>query len=216
MEQQHPVNETGLCEGILDEARRQGDDLIRRAQAEADDLLAQAKVAADKIRQDALVSAGEEAARRREQLLAAIPVKINRQHALAVEALLQQIHDQARLELEGRQGFDYRSSLLLLAVEAVNRLRGSVREIKLSPADRREFGVGLLHALRSGGDPSLGEAVLAEDPGIKAGVVAEARNGLLCDNQLSSRLARLWPELRRQLAIQSSLADADAPNGGAG
>ena len=36
------------------------------------------------------------------------------------------------------------------------------------------------------------------------------------DNRLLSRLERLWPELRRQIAIRTSLVEKSKPTGGVG
>src|ERR1017187_3447311 len=110
-----------LSKEILAEAERERDEILRRAQLESESLLAAAKVEAVKIRQEKLALARAEAARQCELILAAIPVETGRLRTARVEAILEQIHEEARCQLLALH-FDCHESVVALAADAIRQM----------------------------------------------------------------------------------------------
>ena len=205
-----------LCQEILAEARRARDEILRRARQDAETILTQAHVKAEKIKQEQLARACEEADRRRVLILASVPVEAGRLRATRVEALLQSVFDEARSRLAAREEFDYPGAVMALATEAVSQMAGDAFVVKLSPADRNAFGNTLASGLKQlTARPPLA-ITLAEDPAMTKGggvIVEDAQRQQSWDNRLPSRLQRLWPELRRQIAMQTALVGTKAQSG---
>jgi V/A-type H+-transporting ATPase subunit E len=199
---------------ILAEARRQAEDILRRARAEAEALLAKARAEAEQLRNERLAQARAEASRRAELVLATVSIETARLRALRVEALLQEICDEARRRLQPREGVDHGATLILLTVEAVRQMSGEAFVVKLSPTDRSAFEnlLGAEVARRVGGSPVA--LTFADDASVTGGVIVQDVVGRqVWDNRLTARLERLWPELRRQIAVQAGLV-TDNPKGG--
>lgn len=206
-----------LCAEILAEAQRQSEAILHRARGEAEALLARAVADLEKTRQDRLSAVRAEAARRTELILAAVPVEAARLRAARIEAVLQSIHEEVHRRLLARDGFNYRETILRLAVEAVSRMVGSAFVVKLSPSDRVTLGKGLAEeiARRIERSPPL-IITISDEPAITEGglIVQDAEGRQVWDNRLPMRLERLWPELRRQIALRTSLAAKNNPAGG--
>jgi vacuolar-type H+-ATPase subunit E/Vma4 len=205
-----------LCAEILAEARRESEQLVRRARDEAAALLAQAEAETKRLRQERLVQAGTEAARRKELILATVPVEAGRERSAAIEALLQAICEQARRQLVAQQGFDYRATVIAIASEAISRMTGDTFIVKLLAADRIALGDGLAEAITTRLGRSPLSITIADDPAISEGglVVQDAQGRQTWDNRLPARLERLWPELRRQIAVRASLVEGNSSPGG--
>ncbi len=205
-----------LCAEILADARRASEEIIHRAQREAEALLANAAAEADKARQERLAQARAEAARRKELTLATVPVETGRLRSARIEELLQSVREEVARRLLARAGFDYRETIIALAAEAVKQMPGSAFVVKLSAADGTAFGDGLAEeiARRVGRSPL--HITISKDSAEKdGGVIIEDVGGrLVWDNGLLARLERFWPELRRQIAIQTSLVTESKPAGG--
>lgn len=205
-----------LCAEILADARRASEEIIHRAQREAEALLANAAAEADKARQERLAQARAEAARRKELTLATVPVETGRLRSARIEELLQSVREEVARRLLARAGFDYRETIIALAAEAVKQMPGSAFVVKLSAADGPAFGDGLAEeiARRVGRSPL--HITISKDSAEKdGGVIIEDVGGrLVWDNGLLARLERFWPELRRQIAIQTSLVTESKPAGG--
>jgi len=205
-----------LSEEILAEAKRECDEILRRAQRESESLLATATAEADKIRQEKLDAARAEAARRSELMLATVPVEAGRLRAARIEAILENIREAARRQLESRH-FDGYETMVALAAEAIRRMPGTDFVLKLSAADHAVFGDKLTGEIcqRTGRSP-LKLAIAADPTVTDGGVIVQDADGLrIWDNRLLSRLDRLWPELRRQIAMRTALVGKNAPAGGA-
>ncbi|MGD0745863.1 MAG: V-type ATP synthase subunit E family protein [Verrucomicrobiota bacterium] len=201
---------------ILAEAGRECDEILRRAQRAAESLLAAAKAEADKIRLEMLNVARAEAARRSELLLATVPVEAGRLRAARLEAILENIREAARRQLRSRHS-DGPESVVALAAEAIRRMPGTDFVLKLSAADHAAFGDKLAGEIcqRAGRSP-LKLAIAADPTVASGGVIVQDANGLrIWDNRLPSRFERLWPELRRQIAVRTALVDKSVPTGGA-
>ena len=205
-----------LREEILADARRESEGIIRRAQQEAETLLANAAADADKVRQERLDQARVEAARRKELILATVPVEAGRLRAARVEALLQSVCDEVRRRLLAREGLDYRETIVALAAEAVSQMAGETFAVKLSPPDRADLGAGLAEEIvRRVGRLPL-SITLSNETTITGGglLVQDSEGRQVWDNRFAPRLQRLWPELRRQIAVQTALVAGSGSRGG--
>lgn len=195
-----PQPQDALCAEILADARRESDEIVRRARQEGKALLAKAAADAEKARQERLDAAHAEAARRKELILATIAVEANRMRSSRVEKVLQSVHDETSRRLAAREGFDYRQMLITLANGALGQMDGDAFIVKLSPPDRVAFGDALAKSISR-------RVQIIEDAAITGGgVVVETADGRqMWDNRLLARLERLWPELRRQIAVRAGL-----------
>ena len=204
-----------LQEEILADARKQSDEIMSQARQEAEALLAGAAAESDKLRQKQLDQARAEATRRRDLILATVPIETGRRRAARVEVLLESVHDDVRRRLMARDGFEYRKTVAALAAEAVKQMHGSAFIVKLSAADRAAFGDELARDISRHVGRSLNLTV-SNDAALKdSGPIIEDPEGRqLWDNRLLARLERLWPELRRQIAMQTTLLAASKPAGG--
>lgn len=195
-----------LSEEILAEAKRECAEIIRIAQQESESLLAAAKAEAGKIRHEKLEAARAEAARRSELTLATIPVETDRLRSARIEAILEDIREEARRQLLARN-FDYHETVIALAAEAIRQMPGTDFVLKISAADHAALGEKLAGEIsqRAGRSP-LNLAISADPAMAGGGVAIQSADGFqVWDNRLLSRLERLWPELRRQIAMQTTL-----------
>ncbi|MBU6398981.1 MAG: hypothetical protein KGS61_01560 [Verrucomicrobia bacterium] len=204
-----------LRQEILAAARREGEAIIRRAQEEASAMLAQAAAEASRVRQERLNQAQAEAARRAELILATVPVEVQALRAAQVEALLESVRDAVRQRLLAREGFSYRQAIITLAAEAIGRMTGRAFVVQVSRADWTELGDSLaVEIQRSVGATSEGITVSVETAGGEDGVIVRDATGhQVWDNRLLARLDRLWPELRRQVAVQLGLVATGSQEG---
>jgi vacuolar-type H+-ATPase subunit E/Vma4 len=212
----NPNSPEVLSAEILAQAGRECDEILRRAQREAESLLAAATAEADKIRREKLDAARAEAARRSELMLATVPVEAGRLRAARIEAILENIREAARRQLESRH-FDAHETVVALAAEAIRQMPGTDFVLKISAADHAAFGDKLAGEVcqRTGRSPL--KLTISADPTVTDGgvMVQDAAGIRLWDNRLLSRLERLWPELRRQIAVRTGLVEKNAPTGGA-
>ena len=197
-----------LREEILAEARRQGSELLARGRREAEALIERASAQAGVARGKRLELARAEAARKRELSLSAVPVEAARLRLARIDALLEAVHDEAlkRLAALDHKSSDYRDTLVGLAADVFCRLAADSFRVKLSPADRLAQGEGLAAAIaRRLGRSSVGISI-EEEASLAGGVIVSDGEGRrVWDNGLTTRLARLWPELRRTLAVEAGL-----------
>jgi len=198
-----------LREEILVDARREGEEIIIRARQEAEAFLTGSAAEADQESQERLDQARSEAARRSELILATVSVETGRLRAARIEALLETVYKEACQRLLDRKGFDYHETLVALASHAISRMAGAAFVAKVSEEDYTILGDRLADeiAKRVGRPVSI---TISYEPDIANGVIlkdGEARQ--MWDNRLGKRLERLWPELRRQIAVQAALVPAN-------
>ena len=195
-----------LCAEILAEARRESEDILSRAKTEAESILAAATAEAEKIRQEKREQAQAEAARRRELILATVAVEVGRLRAARVETLLESVREEIRRRLLARN-FDARETIIALAAEAIRRMPGNDFALKISAADHAVFHDGLAGEIAQRlGRPPLNLTMAADPTMNDSGIIVQTADGFqFWDNRLFSRLERLWPELRRQIAVCASL-----------
>ena len=203
-----------LCAEILAEARRESEDILRQAKVEAEKFRAAASVTAEQIRRERRASAHTEAARRTEMLLATIAVEAGRIRSAHLETLLDSVRAQIRQQLEINSDHA-RETLVTLAAEAIQQMAGAEFELRISLADTAAFGNGWVEeVVRRVGREPLRLAMVADDT-VKTGVMVRSPDGFqIWDNRLSARLERLWPELRRQIALRVALVDETPASGG--
>jgi len=204
-----------LCAEILADARREREEILRCAEQEAATMLAAAQAEAEKIRDETQAQARSEAARRKEMTLATVAVETGKLRSARVEALLEAVHAEIRRRLL-EQDPEARETVVALATEALCRMPGTQFVLKVSAADQAAFGLELPQEIaRRTGRPELNLTVAADGAMTGSGVTIQDASGLLFwDNRLLSRLERLWPELRRQIAVQTSLTGENSTTGG--
>jgi vacuolar-type H+-ATPase subunit E/Vma4 len=88
--------------------------------------------------------------------------------------------------------------------------------VKLLAADRIALGDGLAEAITTRLGRSPLSITISDDPAIADGgvMVQDAQGRQAWDNRLPARLKRLWPELRRQIAIRTLLVVENSMPGG--
>ena len=194
-----------LREEILADARREGEGIVSRARQDAEVFLTGAVAEADRVRQERRDQARAEAARQSELILATVPVETGRLRAARIEALLDSVYWEAHQRLLASEGFEYRETVIALASHAIGLMAGTSFVAKVSEADYDILGDGLADEITRRVGRPLSITVLQE-PGIKDGgvIVEDAEARQVWDNRLVKRLERLWPELRRQVAVQAS------------
>ena len=203
-----------MREEILADARREGEEIVIRARQDAEVFLTSAAAEADQVRQERLDQARAEAARQSELILATVPVETGRLRAARVEALLESVYEEACQRLLAREGFEYRETVIALASHAISRMAGADFVVKLSEADQTILGDGLAEEIahRVGRPVSI---TISYEPDITGGgvVVEDAEARQVWDNRLVKRLERLWPELRRQIAVEATFVPKTGSGG---
>lgn len=199
-----------LCAEIRAEAQREADAVLRAAREQAECLQIDAASRAAIARQELLDTATEEAARRQAALAAGVAVEMGRRRAARLEALIQSIHDEVARRLRAHEGFDYHETVPALALDAMRRMSGDRFVVRLAAADRNEMGARFHTELEHRMGHRL-DVTLETDPDAQAdGVqILNDRGHHVWDNRLAPRLARLWPELRRQVAVAAGFAPTE-------
>jgi vacuolar-type H+-ATPase subunit E/Vma4 len=204
-----------LREEILAEAQRESEGILARARQYAEGVLVTAAADANKEREEQLDRGRAEAARRRELILATVPVEAGRLRVLRVESLLESVREEARGRLLAHDGFKYREAVITLAALALGHMAGVAFVVKVSEGDRTLLGDGLADeiARRVGRSPlDVAVAYDSEIPG--GGVIVEDSSACqIWDNRLLKRMERMWPELRRQIAVQASFVQKTESGG---
>jgi vacuolar-type H+-ATPase subunit E/Vma4 len=195
-----------LREEILAQAQRESEEIDKRARQDAKSLLTAAAGEADKVHEDQIERARSEAARRSELILATVPVEAGRLRIQRIESLLESVYEEARRRLLAHDGFEYRETVITLGALAISRMAGLAFVMKVSEADRSLLGDGFAEEVTQRvGRPGLNLTVSYEPDATGSGVIVQdADERQIWDNRLHKRLERMWPELRRQIAIQAS------------
>jgi vacuolar-type H+-ATPase subunit E/Vma4 len=195
-----------LHEEILAEARKESEEIIARAKHDAETFLTSADAVAERTRQEKLDQARAEADLKSGLIRATIPVETGRLRTSRVEALLESVHEEAQKQLMSREGFEYRETVIALASDAISKMTGDVFVVKLSWADKDILGDGLAEEIAVRVSRSVNITVSLEQDITGSGVIVEEGEGRqVWDNRLLTRLERLWPELRRLIAVETSL-----------
>ena len=203
-----------LREEILAAAQREGEEIVSRAKQDAEVFLTSAVGEAERIRQERLDQARAEATRQSELILATVTVETGRLRAARVEALLESVYEESCQRLVAREGFEYLETVIGLASHAISQMAGDGFVVKLSEADQTILGDGLAEKIahRVGRPVSI---TISYEPGItESGVIVEDTEARqVWDNRLVKRLERLWPELRRQVAVEATFVPKTGSGG---
>jgi vacuolar-type H+-ATPase subunit E/Vma4 len=205
-----------MREEILADARRECEQIIIRAKRDAEVSLNNATTEADRLRQERLDQAHGEASRKNELILATVSVETGRLRAARVEALLESVCEEARERLQAREGFDYQETVISLTADAIKQMEGDAFIVKLSKAEQTVLGDGLAGEIARRVGRTVNITIKYAEEITESGVVvedAEARQ--VWDNRLVKRLERLWPTLRRQIAVDASFVPKTASGGDA-
>lgn len=203
-----------MREEILAQAKMEAEEIVERARIDAKGLLDNAAAEAEQFRQERLDKAKKEADLQSELVMATIPVETGRRRAARIEGLLESVRDEARQQLLAREGFDYREVVIALASDAIGRMAGDEFVVKLSGAghDIRDDALAGEIADRVGRPVKITIAGEPENP--EDGVVVEDKEARqVWDNRFLKRLERLWPEMRRQIAIQAGFVKGTRSGG---
>jgi vacuolar-type H+-ATPase subunit E/Vma4 len=104
-----------------------------------------------------------------------------------------------------RDGFEYRETVIALASDAIRRMVGIEYVVKLSSADQTVVDDGLAEDIVRRTGMSVSISISREEDIIGDGVIIEDTGARqVWDNRFLKRLERLWPELRRQIAVQAA------------
>lgn len=205
-----------LREEILADAQRQAERALQRARKEAGGIAEAAAAELEAWRTTQLDLAQTEAQRRTDRVLAGLPVETGRMRANRIESLLQSIHDEARQRLDSRDGLDYRQALVNLAAEAIRGMAGTRFVITVPSADLPLLGDGEIEAIRKWtGRPDLELEWVGDPESRDAGLLVRGSGGEeVWDNRFFQRLERLWPALRREIALRTALVEPQEPKKG--
>ncbi len=203
-----------LRQEILADARREGEETILRATREAEAFLNRSAAEADRIGQELLDQARSEATRQSGLIMAAVPVETGRLRAARMEALLESVYEEACRRLQAREGFEYRETVISLASHAIDRMEGNAFVVRLSEGDRETLGDGLAEAIIRSVGRSTAITISYEPDFAEGGVIVEdAEVRQVWDNRLLKRLDRLWPELKRQIAVDENFVPKTGSRG---
>ena len=203
----NPNSPEVLRQEILAAAKRDCERILRLAQKTAESYLTRAKAEAEKIQKQKLDTLRAEAVRRSELMMATVRVEIGRLRAERVESILKTIRETARHQLESCD-FDSCEIVIALAAEAIGHMPGNDFILKLSAANQAAFEDQLADKISLRVGRPLKLAVMPDSAMADSGVIVQGDHGRqFWDNRLLSRLERLWPELRRQIAVQTRLVE---------
>jgi V/A-type H+-transporting ATPase subunit E len=203
-----------LRQEILTEAEREAEEVVFRARQEAEGFLAKAAADAEQMRREKLDQARKEADRRSELILSTVPVETARLRAARIEELLGSVQDDARRRLIDHRGFDYREAVIGLAAGAIRRMGGDGFIVRLSEADGALIGDGAAGEIERRAGRPVRITLSLEQTMTGGGVVVEDGAGRqVWDNRLATRLERLWPEMRRHIAVEAGFVPKAGPGG---
>ncbi len=195
-----------LHEEILAEARKEGEKIIDRAKQDAEIFLTSAAAVAERTRQEGLERARADAAQRSNLILSTIPVETGRLRTSRIETLLNSVYEEIRQKLMNCENFEYRKTLISLASDAINRMTGDMFVVKIPGENNSVSADDLAEEIARHINRPVKITVVYQTDMTGYGVLVEDGDAhQIWDNRLLKRLERMWPELRRQIAIQTKL-----------
>jgi vacuolar-type H+-ATPase subunit E/Vma4 len=199
---------------IIEEARRESEEILGRARETAARLTTKAEQEAAKARTEKLDGARAEAKRRQEAILATISVETNRMRLARIEQWLEDVHDRAGERLTTRDGVPEREALAELAAQALHSMTGDQFVMRLPPGDLPRLGDAFLEEVQRHGAPAV-KLRFEAATGMKKGscLLLDDEGRQMWDIGLKPRLERLWPELRRQIAAQLGFVEKPESRG---
>ncbi len=200
-----------LCEEIIAGAHRAADDALRAARAQAEEILSNAAADAEKEREEKLSQARAGAARQSDVVLATVPVEVARMKAARIESLLDSIRDEIRRRLTAGEKLNAREIVIALAAEALKRMSGDEFVLKVPSVDRAIFDDAALDEIKRRVERPDLRIRIEESAAVENGlIVRDAEGRQIWDSRLVARLERMWPEMRRQIALQTKLVSGGA------
>lgn len=197
-----------LAEEILADAQKESQGILSRARQYADDILATAAKEADRVRLELRDRAAAEADRQRNLILATVPIEASRLRLGRIESLLESVKDDALKHLLAHDGFKYRDVVVNFVALAASHMEGSSFVIRISEGDRAILGDDdLAKDIKNRIGHTVQKVTVAYDPKIAkgSGIIIEDEEGhQMWDMRFPSRLQRMWPELRRRIAMEVS------------
>jgi vacuolar-type H+-ATPase subunit E/Vma4 len=215
MEEIQQNSPDALCVEILAAASREAGEIRHAAEIEAASVLSKAAAEAEKIRRETIEQAQIRAKKQTETILETVKVEKRRMRAARVEGLLESMRDDMRKSLEARNDNSH-ETIISLAVEAISNMPADDLVLTISGEDNGTYGNGLAEKIiRRARRPQL-RLTISTNPTMTGGDVTVQDTGGLqfWDNRLKSRLERLWPELRRQIAVAGGLIKDNHGTGG--
>lgn len=200
---------------ILSDVQKECEEIITNAKRQAEIFLSGIDKEKERIRQEYINKANAEATRRSDLILSTVPVEAGRHRAARIETLLRSVYDEVRERLIARDGFPYRETVISLASDAIMHMAGDIFVLKLSETDYDTISKGIIEEIAHRVGRPVKITILQEQNIIGGGVIVEDGDGWqLWDNSLLKRLERLWPVLRRYIAVQASFVQKTGSAGG--
>lgn len=135
-----------LRDKILEDARLQAKEMLKRAESEAAAILNAAKAEAEAKKRAAAEEAGKEAEERKKRLLASADLEGRKQILKAKQDMVDEAFARALDKLSSLPADRYVDLIASMAVEAV---RSGTEEIILSPKDRDAYGIEIVNKVNS-------------------------------------------------------------------
>ncbi|MCX8111291.1 MAG: V-type ATP synthase subunit E family protein [Syntrophorhabdaceae bacterium] len=193
-----------LREEILADARKKADEIVSDARQEAEDILSNAEAESKRIRQEIIDQAKAEADRKSELILASVRVETGRLRAERIESLLESIYEEATKKILDSEDIDLSEVLVTLASDAISKMWGDFFILRFSDSRHSISGDMLIQKILERVGKPLTISVSEERDIASPGIIIEDNEGRqIWDNRLLERLKRLWPELRRKIAIEA-------------
>ncbi len=216
MEAPAQTSEEGLCAAILAEAHQECAHVLALARKQKEAVVADAVAEASRLKKERLARARAEADHCRELISATLPIEVARKRRSAIEALLETVHKSVRSRCEAAQDLESPLRQIALASDAIGRMQGDSFVVKLRRGPSRSEADGLARAIATGVGRSGLRIAVVEDLTIQSDgvLVRDTLGHQVWDNTCLARLERLWPELRRQIAVRVSLVPPARTRGG--
>jgi vacuolar-type H+-ATPase subunit E/Vma4 len=193
-----------LQQEILSDGRRRADRILQAAREEAAKSLAERRAAVEAEVGKIVEEGRRRAERRADMVLRTVDQEVARRKLAAREALIQEVLEEARKELEGLSGAAYGTLVVQLAESAIRGMCASDFLLQvvapgddgLDPAALANEVVSLLS--RGGRRVSLRAEI--RRGGSRGVIVLSADGRLRWDNTIESRLRRLRRVIRARIA----------------
>lgn len=135
-----------LTSKILEDARLQAEEAIRKAEAEADSILSAAKLEADKKAESLLSAAAEEGREKARRIISAAELEARKTILGAKQKLLDEVFETAAMRLMSLPAGEYADILANMIVPLV---KSEDTEIVLSKKDKNMIGGSLAEKVNS-------------------------------------------------------------------
>jgi vacuolar-type H+-ATPase subunit E/Vma4 len=198
--------QSSLEQEILSDARRRADRATQHAERHAERIVQEAQDAAQEERDRLMESVRHGIEREQKMQEARLEQEVLRMRRQAFEDVVERVRSEANRELAALAASEEgRRVLIGLAVRAVDALRGDAFTLVLRPEDRQRWGDAIAEDVRAAVSAELGRAVSVqvadEDLKARGGLVVRGEGTReLVDQTFEARMARLWEEVRGQVA----------------